>query len=79
MIQLQHTQAMGMDELEVVGKPSLEFLPQLPDAESSLSDVDVVEHDNGPWCQFGEPGLEIMPNCLICVQTIDVQEVDALI
>ena len=70
------TEAVSMEESKA-RILSGNVLPKLPDAEISLVDIDVVEEDDGPRAQFGQPGLEVVPDGLVRVSPVDVQEVDA--
>ena len=57
----------------------LELVPELPDAKTLLLLVRVVEQHHGLARKFRQPRLEIVPNRLIAVEAVDVQQVDGAV
>jgi len=54
------------------------FRPKSPNAKISFSDIDVVEQDHTVGTYFGKPGLKIMTDIVVCVQTVYVKKVNTL-
>ena len=84
----QRTQAFGHDpagrdqpqpvlvrELEV-REPRLDLLPEPPDAEVALAHARVVQEDDAARAHLREPRLEVMPDGLIRVIAVNVQQVN---
>ena len=74
----ENTQSMSVHQLKArMGR--LQLTPQLPDSKVALSDVGVVEQDDTLVAQLREPCLEVVLYRLICVEGINVEEIDALL
>jgi hypothetical protein len=56
--------------------PSLQFVPDFPDAEFLGADVDIVKQKNSGRAQLREPGIDIMPNGRFGMQAVDVEHID---
>src|SRR5262245_1649452 len=71
-MQLQYTEPMRMQELQIERIIFLAFLPQFPDAEISLANIGVVKENHGTRCEFGQPGFEVILNRFVSVQSVDM-------
>ena len=74
----EYSQAVVMEEGEMrMGGAKL--VPQAPDPEIPLSDINVVKQDDATVRELGSPAFEIMPNGIVSMAAIDMKEVDAAI
>ncbi len=74
----EHAEAVAVQELE--GRITLRQLgPEPPDAEIKLALVGVVEQHDRAVGELGQPGLEIVPDSLVGVHAVDVQQVHAAV
>lgn len=58
--------------------PGTQLGPKAPDAKPAFAHIDVMEEYNGIVGQQRQPGLVVVPDCFVGMQTVDVEEVDAL-
>ncbi len=52
--------------------------PKAPDAKPAFAHIDVVEEYNGIVGQQRQPGLVVVPDRFVGMQTVDVEEINAL-
>ncbi|MER8376584.1 hypothetical protein [Mesorhizobium sp. M1406] len=74
----QNAKSVPMQELEM--RPARRDLaPETKDAETALSHISIVKEHNGVLRELRPPDVEVMPNSVVGVQTVDVQQIDAVI
>ena len=64
-----------MQEFEA-GIGGANLIPELLHAETKIGDCGVVEKHNTAITQRREPGLEVVSNCFVRVESVDMKDVD---
>ena len=74
----EHAQAMAVRERES-GIDARQLRPEPPDAEVETALLGVVEQNDAPGAELGEPGREVVADGFVGVVPVDVEEVDAAV
>ena len=74
----EYSQAVVMKEGEVRVRAA-KLVPKAPDPEIPLPDVDVVKQDDAAIGELGVPELVVMPNGVIGMAAVDMQQVDGAV
>ena len=74
----QYPQPMMVPEVEA-RELLRQLVPQAPHTEITFVDVDIVEQHDRAVRQLGAPSLEIMPDGIVGMESVDMQQVDRAI
>src|SRR5262245_48961034 len=74
----QHAEAMAVKKREA-GVLARQLFPESPDTEVPFPHVDVVQNHDTLGAQLGPPRLEVVPDRLVGMEAVDVQQIDAAV